>query len=61
MLVGPRGEKQIIKGTSREDQEGVSRGKSRQGASKRKTRTRDSDTGEEDKMEVQESQRARRK
>ncbi len=61
LLVGPRGEKRIIKGTIREDQEGVSRGKNRQGASKRKTRTRDSDTREEDEMEVQESQRARRK
>jgi hypothetical protein len=73
MLVGPRGEKRIIKGISREDQEertttrkGKQAGCPSSGA-RRKTgyqnqqkRTRDSESEEEDRME-QESQRTRRK
>jgi hypothetical protein len=62
MLVGLRGERRIIKGISRETQEGTGKGKSRQTTgAKRKTRTMDSDSEEDNGMDVQEAQRTRRK
>jgi uncharacterized membrane protein len=61
LLVGARGEKRIIKGVSRDPQEGTSKGKGKQVSGKRKTRARDSDTEEEDGTDMQETQRPRKK
>ncbi len=62
MMMGPRGEKRIIKGANRENQEGSGRGRGIQvtGARKKtghqRKRSRNSDTEEEeDRMDSQES------
>jgi hypothetical protein len=67
MLVGPRGERRIIKGVNRGEQvTGRGRGRPATGGARKKTgpqskRTRDSDSEEEDRMDTQESQRTRRR
>ncbi len=67
MLVGPRGEKRIVKGARREVQEETNRGRGKQGVGGAKWKTtyqkrnRDSDTEEEDRMDQRELQRTCRK
>ncbi len=63
--MGPRGERRIIKGASREGHK-MNRGRPVVGGAKKKTgqlgkRTRDSDSEEENRMDMQENQRACRK
>ncbi len=67
MLVGPRGERRIIKGASRGGHT-MNRGRGRPvvGGAKKKTgqlgkRTRDSNSEEENRMDMQENQRTCRK